>query len=598
MMERTRAQVAFDASISAVNDAATEFSRHFAETNDDNPDAEKIAAELESDVLQTIELVNKRARKMDPSALPVGAKKRNRERVKAAIAETALELVNESGDVAFLVTKLVKIPLLFYMSIATLCLSLMGRLWSSLTLWNQVDKTQRGWYMFGIIVGMIEPNIGLRMVKGTLKDREEGGATRWDSTTNSKVHVDEDPVATQARIDYNTGRAEIRTLLINVLTQDASELLIEILYLGYAEQAELYDPLYLISAATTLLHMIMQLYEAWCIWETLAELRVVMETRDKTFNNDSTDEDVLQFLQVNGHKVRSITLNKCTNITDNALRHIAKACPLLRKLSMGECTGVTDEGFKALAEHCRSIATFWLIGCTGVTDEGIKAMAEHCRSIATLQLEGCTGVTDEGIKALAEHCRSIVILSLSGCTGVTDEGIKVLAEQCRSIVTLDLSYCTGVTDEGVKALAEHCRSIVALGLYCCTGVTDEGIKALAEHCRSITNLFLRGCTGVTDEGIKALAEQCRSIVTLDLSYCTGVTGEGVKALAEHCRFIVALDLSYCTGVTDKSFRSNLTREDLERFLKTCLGQRAQDTGCEQDGAQALIKAPIPKRMVV
>jgi hypothetical protein len=175
-VERSRVQAAaFDASISAVNDAASEFSRHFADTNDGDPDAENIVAERKSDVLQTIDLVNKCARKMDPSALPAGAKKRNRERMKSAIAETALELVNECGDVAFLVTKLVKIPLLFYMSIATLCASLIGRLWSSLTLWNQVDRKKRGWYMFGTIVGMIEPNIGLRMVKGTLRTEKKEG---------------------------------------------------------------------------------------------------------------------------------------------------------------------------------------------------------------------------------------------------------------------------------------------------------------------------------------------------------------------------------------------------------------------------------------
>jgi hypothetical protein len=56
---------------------------------------------------------------------------------------------------------------------------------------------------------MIEPHIGLRMVNITLKDREEGGATRYNSVTESWVRVGEDPVAavTQARMDCNTGRA-------------------------------------------------------------------------------------------------------------------------------------------------------------------------------------------------------------------------------------------------------------------------------------------------------------------------------------------------------------------------------------------------------
>jgi hypothetical protein len=388
------------------------------------------------------------------------------------------------------------------------------------------------------------------MVKGTLKDREEKGATRYDAAKNSWVHVDVDPVATQARID-DIGCAEMFTLLSNVMYQDAAALVVELMYLGYAEQEELYDSLYLISTATTLLHIAMQLYEVWCIRETLAELEVVMKTRDKTFATDSTDEDVLQFLKVNGHKVRRITVDKCSKLTVNALQHIAKACPLIRKLSMEECEWVTNTSMEALAVHCGSITTLILTSCTGVTNVGIKALAERCRSITTLSLKGCTGVTDVGVKALAEHCRSIATLELDGCTDVTDVGIMALAEHCHFIKGLTLNGCTGVTDVGVKALAQHCHSIKGLGFAGCTGVTDVGVKALAEYCRSITGLGLAGCTGVTDVGIMALAEHCRSIRTLTLNGCTGVTDVGVKALPENCHvYRLKRSLSeHCRSIT-------------------------------------------------
>jgi hypothetical protein len=107
--------------------------------------------------------------------------------VKAAIAETALELVNEAGDAVLMATlgcllsstrhdpaapvggagfpdvsaygvnyavltggKLIHFRHL-YLSIATVCLSFIGRVWSSLTLRGQVDRKRPGWYVFGTI---------------------------------------------------------------------------------------------------------------------------------------------------------------------------------------------------------------------------------------------------------------------------------------------------------------------------------------------------------------------------------------------------------------------------------------------------------------
>jgi hypothetical protein len=542
-------------------------------------DVRGIALERMSDVIQTIEIANKRAKTVDPSARSVGAKKRARDYMKAACTESVIELINEAGDIVFLMTKLVHFPTLFTLSLTVLAVSLAARLGTFLMLRSHIDKKKWNRYVFGMAVGLVEPNSGMRLIEGTLKQKEKGGKRVWDAPTQKWVAANEEEVVTQARIAYTINHAKIRTLVATIITEDVFEFIVELMYLGYAQGEELYSTVFLVSVLGTVLHMLVQLDEIHFISQTLNELQVIIETREKTFTENAGDDDVAAFLLINsGKKVRSINLEHCDNITDEALKHIAQHCPILRSLDLRDCKNVTDKGLTVLATQCHSMTHLVLDRCC-VTDAGVVVLAQHCGAMVCLDLKDCTGVTDVGVAALAKGCNALVSVNLMRCTGVTDKGIKILAEHCRSMTTLVLAECGGVTDEGVMALAHYCRAMTylhlnmcvrvmdktlkALSRYCpvmshlhlrgCSGVTDKGLEALAEGCHGITTLNLHGCRSITDIGVKALADQSRSLAFVGLALCKGVTDDGVQALAQQCgKSITSLYLSYCPSITDNS----------------------------------------------
>ena len=102
------------------------------------------------------------------------------------VCDCCLELVNEAGDVLFLVLKLPEHPVLFLWSLLALCGALLLRLGIALSAVRRVDPAKKRQFVLGVTLSLIEPGVGGRVVKGALQQHDAAeGARVWDGAKNA-----------------------------------------------------------------------------------------------------------------------------------------------------------------------------------------------------------------------------------------------------------------------------------------------------------------------------------------------------------------------------------------------------------------------------
>ena len=113
-----------------------------------------------------------------------------------------------------------------------------------------------------------------------------------------------------------------------------------------------------------------QLVEARALNSEIPALRKIAECRDKRFNEDATDDDVVRFSEKAGMEAREpehVNLSACLKVTDEGIKALARNCPQLNFVDFsgtGSQTNenLTDEAVKELARHCPQLnSTFYTV---------------------------------------------------------------------------------------------------------------------------------------------------------------------------------------------------------------------------------------------
>jgi hypothetical protein len=438
--------------------------------------------------------------------------KRLRMRHWGRVYDAALEVSNLALDIVFLVRELWAHSLaLFVASAVCLALSLLLRLGAGLQERAHVDWGDSGkgkLYAYGLLLSLIEPFWGGRLIKRSFKRSAKSGGQVWSAAAGRMVNDDRDPLAVQAGNDAVATRAEVTTSLVLVLAEDVPGFVIQVLFLALTESSfTLRDPILCLTLVTTLLHAWRQLSEAWQLSRDLPHLRCQALARHKVFAETATDGGVVAFAKAAGAEyARTVGLRRCADITDAAVVALAARCPNITSVHLDRCCNITDTALVALAEGCPGIAAIWLRGCSNITDAAVVALAERCRGIADIRLGGCTNITDTALLALAGRCPGIVRIVLdnrAGSSNITDVGVVALAERCPGIADIVLAGAN-ITDEAVGALAKRCPGITAIALGGCSNLTDEAVKELARHCPKLNSVNFEYCENLTNEALSAL----------------------------------------------------------------------------------------------
>eukprot|EP01047_Picozoa_sp_COSAG01_P016273 COSAG01_NODE_830_length_13271_cov_2.845278_3_plen_626_part_00 len=160
------------------------------------------------------------------------------------------------------------------------------------------------------------------------------------------------------------------------------------------------------------------------------------EAEPVNFAQMTTDDDVRKFIEgraVSVGQIREVSFRSCAQVTDESLRVVAKACPLLTSLDLGRCNKVTDDGIRATAVACQQLTSLDLWDCGKITDEGLRATAAACSQMTSLSVDYCNNVTDEGLGAVFNGCPALAKLSVRMCRKVTAKGLQPFKERGCSV---------------------------------------------------------------------------------------------------------------------------------------------------------------------
>ena len=210
-------------------------------------------------------------------------------------------------------------------------------------------------------------------------------------------------------------------------------------------------------------------------------------------------------------------------LTDAAVRVVAKHCPNLQSLNVRGCKQLTDAAVRAVAEHCPNLQSLNVGACEQLTDDAVQAVAEHCHNLQSLQVYGCKQLTGLAVRAVAKHCPKLQSMDVGECDRLTDADVRDVAEQCPNLLSLDVGWCRRLTDAAVLAVAEHCPNLQSLNVRGCKQLTDAAVRVVAEQCPNLQSLNLTACKQLTDTSVQALTTGvlARSLRSLNLDF-TGV----------------------------------------------------------------------------
>ncbi|GAB2218690.1 hypothetical protein Drorol1_Dr00001917 [Drosera rotundifolia] len=271
--------------------------------------------------------------------------------------------------------------------------------------------------------------------------------------------------------------------------------------------------------------------------------------------------------------LRDLRLDKCLNVTDVGLAHVAVGCGRLERLSLKWCMEVTDLGIELVTKKCLGLR-FLDVSYLEVTSESLRCIA-MLPALGSLAMVSCPLVDDVGLSFLGSGCPLLKVIDISRCDGISATGICSVVKGHPNLVQLNASHCmvelssallqllkdsknlntlivdgARVLQSTLHTIGSGCKSLVEIGLGKCTGLTDSDIRELVPGCTHLKILNLTCCVSITDASIAAIVHSCRKLVCLKLESCSLITEKSLEMIGTYCKLLEELDLTDCVGIND------------------------------------------------
>ena len=290
-----------------------------------------------------------------------------------------------------------------------------------------------------------------------------------------------------------------------------------------------------------------------------------------------------------------------TEVVDEDVDAIAKACTKLEVLRLGKCERLTNASVDAL-KSCRMLQQLTLSHCS-VTGHAIARVGKHLEKLTHLHMSGITTLNDAHLSVVAARCERMEVLDVSGCLKIGDESCFALAN-CKRLRKINLSH-TLVTEKGLASLAQGCSQLAELTL-----VQARGVKALpptptptptptpAAGRAGLTLLNISQVSGISAAAAEQIAADHPFLQ--HLSVCGGLAVGGVRRRGPELSSaallawstmsaLAVIDLSWCAELTDEMLAQlqppQLTSLDLSVTLVGTAGLSALSQNCQ--GLQVL-----------
>jgi len=146
------------------------------------------------------------------------------------------------------------------------------------------------------------------------------------------------------------------------------------------------------------------------------------------------------------HRLRSLTLTRCTSITDAGFQTWAPArFPRLERLVLADCTYLSDAAVVAVVAAAKQLTHLDLSFCCALSDTATEVVALGLPRLRELRLAFCgSAVSDASLGSVALHLHGLERISVRGCVRVTGAGVEDVLAGCGRLSWMDVSQCKNV----------------------------------------------------------------------------------------------------------------------------------------------------------
>jgi Leucine-rich repeat (LRR) protein len=151
---------------------------------------------------------------------------------------------------------------------------------------------------------------------------------------------------------------------------------------------------------------------------------------------------------------------------------------------------VDDSYLKEIVEKYPNLKILNLKKCSQITDEGLKEIAK-LKNLMLLNLGYCNITSLEPLKDLTK----LTYLNLYDCYQIKYDGINHL-KNLTNLTYLNLTYCPIVSYDQLKFIVENLRNLTYLSLHLCHSITENGINFLLKYLGNLKILDIAGCRNI------------------------------------------------------------------------------------------------------
>ncbi|KAG9458087.1 hypothetical protein H6P81_002595 [Aristolochia fimbriata] len=248
----------------------------------------------------------------------------------------------------------------------------------------------------------------------------------------------------------------------------------------------------------------------------------------------------------------SVSLKGACRLTDNGLKSLVNAAPLLSSINLSQCSLLSSAAISIISDTLGSVLKkLYIDDCQGIDAMSCIPSLKRLTSLEVLSVARVLNVGDKFIYELVS-ARGLNIreLGLADCGNLTDTSVKIIAERCPLLHAVDLSNLQKLTDSSLRCIADNCRELQILRLRH-NAFSDEAVAAFLEAGGgSLKELSLNSVKEVANRTAKAIASRCSSTLQiLDLSFCRKLKNEALGLIVDTCSSLRLLKLFGCTQVT-------------------------------------------------
>ncbi|XP_078424618.1 protein AMN1 homolog isoform X2 [Cetorhinus maximus] len=146
----------------------------------------------------------------------------------------------------------------------------------------------------------------------------------------------------------------------------------------------------------------------------LIMLQICTQLREINLNSSdyklSITSEGLKVIASSCPYLSEVCLRRCRNVSDEGIVALAQQCRLLQVVNISGCLGVTDASLHALGKNCKFLYSvdfsatkeIHMDRCVNLTDEAVESVLIFCPHVFILLFHGCPLITDRSREALQQ----------------------------------------------------------------------------------------------------------------------------------------------------------------------------------------------------